>query len=218
LKHLADMIASVLSSPSVEPARPDAAYQLDLFEKRTGLRIPDDLRAFYARVQRAKVDDRYQFLPIELLQRTGAALQGEEWADSEPASWYAFCDVSDGNFVGIDLEPSSEGYNYILDCDHDDITSRRVIATSFAEFLEHVLSADGQLYYLAIDPIRTLDVPNRPPRAWLRREYEKWSLDPEVGPRICRVDGCGRLCVSLSVHCRRHHFEAVQRLPYPFDD
>jgi hypothetical protein len=120
--------------------------------------------------------------------------------------------------VGIELEPHEADRHRILDCDHDDASSRRVIATSFTEFLERALSDDGHLYYLDMDSVASVEVPYRPPVEWLKRQYKRWSEDPEVGPRICLADGCGRLCVSLSMHCRRHHFEAIERLPYPFDD
>jgi hypothetical protein len=218
LKALEELINMVTTSYPCELAGPDATRQLGLFEKRAGFSLPPDLRAFHLRVRRANISDCYELLPVELFQRTGAALQGPEWEDSEPISWYTFCDVHDGNFVGIDLEGSPDGHNQILDCDHDDIPSRRVIATCFAEFLERALRADGQLYYLSMGAVPTIDVPDRPPLAWLRREYRRWSTDPEIGPQVCRLDGCGRFCVSLSVHCRRHHFEAIQRRPYPFDD
>jgi hypothetical protein len=219
LALLEDLITAIETSHSFEPARAGAVDQLDAFEKRAGFPLPPDLRAFYLRIHRAEIAGRYQLLPVQLFQRTGCALHDDdEWEDSEPPSWYAFCDVYDGDFVGIELERSAEGHNRILDCDHDDISSRRVVAASFSEFLERALSADRHLYYLDMGPVPIVEVHYRPPVAWLKREYEKWSRDPEIGPRVCAVDDCGRLCVSLSVHCRRHHFEAIQRQPYPFDD
>ena len=218
LASLEELIHAVEASDRCEVAHADAADQLDAFEMRAGFALPADLRSFYLRVHRAEIAGGYRFLPVENFQRTGRALSGPEWADSEPAPWFTFCDVEDGNFVAIDLERSVEGHNRILDCDHEDTSSRRVIASSFSEFLERALEANGKLYYLDMGPVPTIKVPYRPPIAWLKRQYEKWSRDPEVGPRICATEGCGRLCVSLSVHCRRHHFEAIQRLPYPFDD
>jgi len=215
---LEDLISAVEASHSHEPAAANAAERLDTFESRSGFALPADLRTFYLRVHRAEIAGGYRLLPVEQFQRTGSALCGAEWIDSEPTSWYAFCDVYDGNFVAIELERSVEGHNRILDCDHEDSRSRRVVAASFSEFLERALSAEGRLYYLRMGAVPTIQVPYWPPISYVKRQYEKWSLDPEVGPRVCRVDGCGRLCVSLSVHCRRHHFEAIQRLPYPFDD
>jgi cell wall assembly regulator SMI1 len=218
MRTIEELINAVVAGHGHELASSDAAQRLDAFEKRTGCELPADLRAFYTRIGRAGLGDRYRLLPIAEFRRTGAALRGDEWAESEPASWYAFCDVHDGNFVGIDLEASSLGEHRVLDCDHEDVSSRRVIATSFTEFLERALSFENGLYYLDMDAISTIQLPYRPPLGWLRRQYLKWSLDPEVGPRACVVDSCGRLCVSLTVHCRRHHFEAINGLPYPFED
>lgn len=215
VRSIEDLIHFVVAQFPHESSRPDAIHQLDAFQTATGFALPPDLRAFYTRIRRADIRGQYLLLPVEEFQRTGAALQGDEWADSEPPSWYTFCDVLDGNFLGIDLAP---GQHRVLDCDHEDILSRRVIASSFADFLDRALAFDDGLYYLQIGEVPTIKVPYRPPVEWLRREYLKWSLDPEVGPRVCTADGCGRLCVSLTVHCRRHHFEAIHRLPYPFDD
>ena len=36
------------------------------------------------------------------------------------------------------------------------------------------------------------------------------ALGPEVGPELCRFDGCTRRHVALSVHCRDHHFRAIR--------
>jgi hypothetical protein len=218
VKSIEDLVDVVMAQHACEPSLPTASYELDAFERATGFPMPLDLRTFYTRIRRAEIHDRYRLLPIDEFQRTGAALQGDEWADSEPPSWYAFCDVLDGNFVGIDLKPTPVGQHHVLDCDHEDISSRRVIANSFHEFLESALSFDAGLYYLEFGEALTIEVPYRPPIQWLRRQYLKWSLDPEVGPRVCATENCGRLRVSLSVHCRRHHFEAINRLPYPFDD
>jgi hypothetical protein len=100
------------------------------------------------------------------------------------------------------------------------VPERRVIARSFRDFLSRALvNRDGLFYFEpAFEPLRVLDVPYKPPLSWLRREYHSWSLDPEVGPETCRRTGCARLRVNMSVLCRRHHFESIQLLPYPFDD
>jgi cell wall assembly regulator SMI1 len=218
VRTIEELINVVVAGHGHELASPDAAQRLDAFEKRTGCELPADLRAFYTRIGRAELRDCFQLLSIEEFRRTGAALQGDEWADSEPVSWYAFCEVDNGDFVGIDLEASSLGEHRVLDCDHENVSSRRVIARSFSDFLERALSFENGRYYLAAEPMATIEVPYRPPLGWLRRHYVKWSLDPEVGPRSCAVDSCSRLCVSLTVHCRRHHFEAINGLPYPFEE
>ena len=196
------------------PADSTALGQIDRFASEAGFPFPEDLRCFYGHFESACISGRYQLLPIAQWKRTGAALQGDDWADSEPPSWYAFCDAFNGDFMGIDLEQGTSGSNAILDCDHEDIGQRAVIADSFSEFLYLALDESR----LAFTRLRTLEVPYNPPVAWLRRQYARWSQDPEVGPELCKHPGCSRSRVSLSVHCRRHHFEAINHLPYPFDD
>jgi hypothetical protein len=44
------------------------------------------------------------------------------------------------------------------------------------------------------------------------------KLGPEDATKQCRHVGCSRGVVKLSVFCRRHHFENIQKRPYPFDD
>ncbi len=43
-------------------------------------------------------------------------------------------------------------------------------------------------------------------------------LGPERASPRCRHEQCDRGAVSLSALCRKHHFESIQRRPYPFDD
>ncbi len=217
--NLEDLLLEVEANHSYVSGARDATQQLDNFATASGFPIPEDMRAFCTRFQRATLFDCYQLLPISQWQRTGAALCGEEWEDSEPPSWFAFCDVFDGDYVGIDLSPNPEGTNSILDCDHEDIGRRAVIANSFAEFLGQALGTPDGRFYLQPEfhPLREIKVAHNPPLAWLRREYAHWAEDPEVGPAICRAADCSRSCVAVSVFCRRHHFEAINGLPYPFE-
>jgi hypothetical protein len=40
------------------------------------------------------------------------------------------------------------------------------------------------------------------------------ALGDEVGPELCRQEGCDRRRIRNSVFCRRHHYEQVTRRPY----
>lgn len=42
------------------------------------------------------------------------------------------------------------------------------------------------------------------------------SLGEEIGPEVCRREGCERKRIALSVMCRAHHYEMVLKRPYPF--
>ena len=48
----------------------------------------------------------------------------------------------------------------------------------------------------------------------LRRVEEDASflslLGPEIGPELCRAEPCPSLRIAGSVHCRNHHFSALQ--------
>jgi hypothetical protein len=77
-------------------------------------------------------------------------------------------------------------------------------------------------YYIRFDAWpETLNAPDPPPAdealRCLDREYSD-KLGPEDSSKTCRRDGCERGVVSLSVFCRRHHFENVRKRPYPFED
>jgi len=42
------------------------------------------------------------------------------------------------------------------------------------------------------------------------------SLEGEVADELCSHEGCSKNRISLSVMCRRHHFEMVMKKPCPF--
>ena len=77
-------------------------------------------------------------------------------------------------------------------------------------------------YYLRFDAwLPALDAPDPPPREELmrlldRQFYEK--LGPERADVPCREPTCTRGAVTLSIHCRPHHFTSVMRRPSPFED
>jgi len=47
-----------------------------------------------------------------------------------------------------------------------------------------------------------------------KKFYE--SLGSEIGPELCRYEGCERKRIAYSVMCRCHHFEMVWQRPCPF--
>jgi Immunity protein 27 len=51
-----------------------------------------------------------------------------------------------------------------------------------------------------------------------RHEDKKFyeSLGSEIGPELCRHEGCGRRRIAFSVMCRCHHFEMVRQRPCAF--
>jgi hypothetical protein len=214
MRTIAQLIDAIRARHSFEPATADAAVRIERFEASAGYRLPDDMREFYLGIDRAVLFGKAALLPVESLLRSGVALFGPEWTELEPASRFVFCDTRDGNWIAVDLAQGA-----ILDCDHEVVGTRAVIARSFREFLHRSLCAEGEAFYLEseFEPLEIIEVPGHAaPQRWLREMYRQWSTFPEVGPGRCRR--CERLCVQHSVHCRRHHFEAIQGTSYPFDD
>lgn len=77
-------------------------------------------------------------------------------------------------------------------------------------------------YYIRFDAWpNMLNAPDPPPPEVtllrLDREFVE-NLGAEDNARSCNKEGCDRGVVSLSVFCRRHHFESVRKRPYPFED
>lgn len=77
-------------------------------------------------------------------------------------------------------------------------------------------------YYILFDAYpETLNAPDPPSREEILQRLDREFCDklgPEDPRKPCRREGCSRGAVRLSVLCRRHHFENVQKRPYPFDD
>lgn len=42
------------------------------------------------------------------------------------------------------------------------------------------------------------------------------AYGPEIGPEICRREGCVHKRVAFSVLCQRHHYEMIERKPCPW--
>jgi hypothetical protein len=62
----------------------------------------------------------------------------------------------------------------------------------------------------------------KPPPPLSEEEQQKledggfWSsLGEEIGPEICKHEGCDHKRIQYSVMCRQHHFEMVKRRPVP---
>ncbi|GEM_PF-1380943 len=76
-------------------------------------------------------------------------------------------------------------------------------------------------YYVEFDAfLPALDAPDPPPYdlILLNMDHEFYNqLGPEREGTRCGTVGCCRGAVALSLFCRRHHFEMVQKRPCPFD-
>ena len=83
-------------------------------------------------------------------------------------------------------------------------------------------AADIIRYYIRFDAWPEMpNAPDPPSRDECLRNIDREFVDrlgKEDLSQACRAEGCNRGVIAFSVFCRRHHFENVQKRPYPFDD
>lgn len=138
------------------PYPPAENFQIEQFESQIGLKLPDDLKQFYIRCNGAKLFQHtqatpYTLLPIQQVKRTRIAIFGEDIDEFAPASWYAICDVMDGNYIGIDLDSQDSQTYSVIDCFHETHGTpggNAIIAQSFTEFLNDALASGSRPYWL----------------------------------------------------------------------
>lgn len=107
--------------------------------------LPPDLRRFYELAGGAVIhSDRKcpgptRILPPTEFQRIDAAITGERFAPGPVEHWFALADVSDGNYISIDLHPAQCGLCY--DSFHETFTTPgyvSIVATSFTDLLSRL--------------------------------------------------------------------------------
>lgn len=151
-------MSSLLEEVSLHhfPYPPASPEEIAEFERRVGWRLDPDLRAFYLHCNGAELIERlpdspYQILPLAEIVRARIAIRGKDDDSRGPASWYALCDVQDGNYVLVDVSWQQDGRYPILDGFHEMFPNPeycRQIAGSFAEFLEGALRSRQPAYWL----------------------------------------------------------------------
>jgi hypothetical protein len=119
-----------------------------------GLRLPDDLSAFFGRFSEARLfghpsDPRYHIPPPEEFVQIGIAILGQQTTEPVQQGWYTLADVRDGNYIAIDCHPSRLGYCY--DAFHETIhlvSYCKVIAHSFTELMNIAAAAGDDAWWL----------------------------------------------------------------------
>ncbi len=167
------------------PPSADAEARVATLEQRLGHALPPDLAALHHCAQGVFLGgDRYRFLPPEAMRPIAELQAGDATEDMAPRTWLAVVDLSDGNYVGVDLVPDRNGSHDWLDCDHETLGEAAVIATSLAEFVRRALGAAGRHFWLARghEPYRRLRYEN-PPSYWRRLHA--------VGIAHQSPEGCG---------------------------
>jgi cell wall assembly regulator SMI1 len=200
---------------------PDAAERVEAAERRLGHSLPRDLRELHLRCAGVSLcRERYVFLPVDRIAPIAELQVGDTTDDWAPRTWVAVVDLHDGDYVAVDLVPSADGSHSWLDCCHETIGEASVIATSLEEFLREALARPDGQYWLERGhrPYREIVYKN-PPSFYRKIDGDRYrALGDEIGPERCTTPGCSRLHISLSVKCRRHHYEMMTGRPSPFDD
>jgi hypothetical protein len=151
---LSDDIAEVLRAH--RPSAPATPADVDAFERKHGVSLDPDLRAFYmacngADLFRTEDDLPYRILPLEKIVTAGVAVFGTDDRlgppPPSPANIFAFCDLQDGNYLAFEV--GQQPYR-IIDVFHETYPSEaEVIEPSFAPFLHNALRGGGRQYWLA---------------------------------------------------------------------
>jgi hypothetical protein len=97
----------------------------------------------------------------------------------------------------------------------------RVCGYLFAEeypFSEMHGSGPACLYKIEASDLENWLQSFQPVTLKLRQDAEDIAfievLGSEIGPEVCRHEGCTRLQVRNSVMCKQHHFEMIKRRPF----
>jgi hypothetical protein len=209
-----EVVASLKSHAYVD-APPDAAAQLAHLENVHQCRLPDDFKDLYRSVGGAELfDGRYEILRLSDISSVGPLQGGEYGRLCCSPSWLAFLDVRDGDYVAIDTVSSQ-----VLDCNHEEMGRARIIALSVTAFLNKLLTDGPDPYWLTSDFVPFGELVFEPTAEFHRlADRDFWvGLGSEQGPEQCKIPACGRLHISLSTLCRRHHYENVRGRACPFD-
>ncbi|RKH50013.1 SMI1/KNR4 family protein [Corallococcus llansteffanensis] len=137
------------------PNPPATPAQIETFEQRMGWRLDPDLRAFYLHCDGANLFDRidpaFAFIPLAMIRRARVVMLQDDTDRSGPASWYAACEVRDGNYILLDVSQQHDGRYPLRDGYREgfpDPAYCAQISGSFSEFLEGALRSSGRWFWL----------------------------------------------------------------------
>ncbi len=208
-------VVSRLQRNGIEQPRDGVENQMQRIAAFAGCEISDQFADLYKNIEGGLLfEGEFRLLPIGEIENVGELQGGEFGRLSTPSSWVALIDAMDGNYVAIDLFS-----NKVLDCNHEELGTARVIAHSLSEFFDQFFSTAPEKYWLQ-PGFSPSEVWIHPPSDELNRySYrEFWKLlGDEEGPEFCSTINCGRGRISMSVKCRKHHYEMVRGHPCPFE-
>lgn len=170
--------------------------------------LPDDMKRFYERCNEVKVFDRYSFLSLQRSLEVDRA--------KLPTSWMPFCELPTGRLLAIDLSAPDELYPVIdLECEDFEYL---VVSRSFTEFVAKILTRRQDTIFWVDESEQCGTVSVTPSNEQDRMKYQSYwdSLSDEYGPEKCQIADCENLRINLSVLCKQHQFERVQKVACPF--
>ena len=122
--------------------------------------LPSDLVSFYYRYRTVSLYDgpfgpSYRFVPPSEIHPTWIDIYGDATDNKGPETWLTICDVSDGNYVAMDIASGrGDEYNFI-DCFHETFAEpgeSKIVSKSFSELLQCALRGGGdKLFWLDED-------------------------------------------------------------------
>lgn len=220
LLELEEILHRIGNDHTLVRATGNGEIEIEKFEKRTGFVLPEDMKRFYRQCQSARIfDEAFVILPLAEIQPAGISVCSDE--ESLPVSWFAFCDRGcNGDWIGIDLNSPEDEVWPIIDIDPENINGMVVLASNFTRFISDALTyGDEGLYWLGDEDRIIAEIVHHPStkeiRDWLTSREN--ACGPEQGPEQCKSESCTRLRIPLSVFCRRHHVEVLNRAKYPED-
>ena len=206
---------AMLEKNGIERASDNVEHHLQRIASLANCEIGEELTYLYKNLCGGWLfHGDFRLLPIGEIENVGKLQGGEYGRLSTPASWVALIDAMDGDYIAVDLVS-----NKVLDCDHDELGSARVIAHSLSDFLEQFFLLAPEKYWLQLgfSPLETLVHPSSDElNRYSYRDF--WDvLGEDRGPELCSTTGCVRSRIAFSVKCRKHHYEMVRGHSCPFE-
>src|SRR5262245_20064555 len=157
---ISELVARIRRTHEVDP--PASAADVREAEARLGFPLAAELREFYLlcngatffaydHPQHGRVSWTYRVLPLAEVVHVRLVIFGPDYDEGHPDNWYAICDVMDGNYAAIDVNPLSGEVRCFRDCYHEhtpDESECRVVAWSMREFLDRALGGKDLPYWL----------------------------------------------------------------------
>lgn len=138
------------------PNPPASLEDVERFERANGWGLDRELREFYLASNGAELfgpfpKNSYRILSLSEIVRVRKLISGEDADSRGPRSWYALCDMQDGDYVAVDVDAAVNGLYPLRDCFHEtfpELEYSRIVAPSFSKFLEQALRSGGKAFWL----------------------------------------------------------------------